>query len=143
MTLSPDGQRLAVLTKDEDEDTFGLLFVDTGPCSIALSLKLGLNHFADDPFCDAMWSPDGARLAVAYWEWLDGPEVDMWIVNSATCSVLTDFSVNRPETDGYGWSAFTGVRWSADAARIAIDCHGVNHPPDHWPFAVWQPRNGV
>ena len=136
MTLSPGGQRLAVLTKDESEDGFRLLFVDTGPCRIALSLSLGSDHGARDPFCDAAWSPDGSRLAVAYWEWLDGPGVNVWIVDSATCSVLADFSVNRPGTDGYGWSAFTGVRWSADASRIAVDFHGVKGPPDHWPFAV-------
>jgi WD40 repeat protein len=136
MTLSPGGQRLAVLTKDEAEDEFRLLIIDTGPCRLGLTLPLGSDHCTNDPFCDAAWSPDGSRLAVAYWEWLDGPAVRVWIVDSATCRVLTDFSVNRPGTDGYGWSAFTGVRWSADAARIAVDFHGVKGPPDHWPFAV-------
>ena len=145
MTLSPTGRHLAVLTRDESgAECFRMYLIDTSTLACALELDLGKDHGADHPFCDATWSSDGSRVAVAYWGgWEEDQErtdVSIWIVVSATGMIQCEFTTEVPnvrEVAPTGINGFTGLRWSADASRIAIDFHGgMWRVPNHWPFAV-------
>jgi len=135
MSLSPTWKSLAVLTWDESEvGCYWLYLIDTSTFLCSLKLDLG-QEWDDHHCCDATWSPDGSLLAVGYCDPTALTDVSVWIVESATGKIQSQFTTEFIKCE-YSISSFTGLRWSVDASRLAVDFGSVRYFPEHWPSGV-------
>ncbi len=141
MWLSPNGATLAVVVGVDDEDDAFLHIIDTGSHSIVNSIALDADlhdesSIDEESIIEVAWSIDNSSVAIATRDAFPDDTVVVRILDHPDYQVRWESLVEVPNTDGYGWSDFTGIRWADNGARIAVDFHGVNSPPEHWPFAV-------
>lgn len=135
--LSPNDRWLTVFTWAGDDPQFHI--VDTQTMKIFRSVDLIQEDF-EESVIEIAWTDKSDLLAVAearfFMRQSDDDQILLRIFEVPDFQEIVRTEVSMPSTGGWGWTGFTGVRFSQDGSRICVDFHGVNNPPDHSAFAL-------